>query len=68
MLKMWDEMAERSWEHLKPNDYIYVSGQLDCYTKATGDGHLRTNYEVGIVLDCYLVAKIPENMFRKSNL
>ncbi|PKI45461.1 hypothetical protein CRG98_034116 [Punica granatum] len=55
-LKMWNEMAEISWEHLKPNDFIYVSGQLGCYTKAAGDGQLRANYEV-IVHELNYVAK-----------
>lgn len=43
---MWDEMAEMSLQHLKPNDFIYVSGPLGCYTKAYEDGNLRTYYKV----------------------
>lgn len=43
---MWDEMAEMSLQHLKPNDFIYVSGPLGCYTKAHEDGDLRTYYKV----------------------
>ncbi|KAJ8437668.1 hypothetical protein Cgig2_028606 [Carnegiea gigantea] len=26
-LQMWDEIAQRALQHLKPNDYIYVSGE-----------------------------------------
>lgn len=37
-----------SFEHLKPNDFIYVSGYLGSYTKAHDyeDGKFRTSYKV----------------------
>ncbi|KAK4797100.1 hypothetical protein SAY86_029426 [Trapa natans] len=47
-LNMWDKMAEISWQHLRPNDFIYVSGQLDCYTRAAIDGQLTTFYKVNV--------------------
>ncbi|KAJ8538038.1 hypothetical protein K7X08_014578 [Anisodus acutangulus] len=46
MLKMWDEMAEVSMEHLKPKDLVYVSGHLGSYTKADENGKQRMRYEV----------------------
>lgn len=45
-LKMWDEMAEISWKHLRPEDFVYVSGQLGSYEKASEGGQMRTYYEV----------------------
>lgn len=47
-LKMWDEMAETSWKHLRPEDFVYVSGQLGSYAKASEGGQSRTYYEVTI--------------------
>ncbi|KAL3617817.1 Protein osb1, mitochondrial-like [Castilleja foliolosa] len=32
-LKFWDEMAEMSVQHLKPNDFVYVAGCLGSYLK-----------------------------------
>lgn len=58
---MWNKMAEMSLQHLKPNDFIYVSGKLDCYTKAARDGQLRAYYKVEIVPE---VTKVSENVFR----
>ncbi|XP_057469274.1 protein OSB1, mitochondrial-like [Actinidia eriantha] len=46
LLKMWDEMADISIKHLKPNDCIYVSGHLGSYTKVDDNGKLHTAYEV----------------------
>ncbi|KAF3974535.1 hypothetical protein CMV_002143 [Castanea mollissima] len=48
LLLMWDEMAQMSLQHVKPNDFIYVSGPLGCYTKAYEDGDLRTYYKVTV--------------------
>lgn len=58
---MWNKMAEMSLQHLKPNDFIYVSGKLDCYTKSARDGQLRAYYKVEIVPE---VTKVSENVFR----
>ena len=30
---MWGELAERVFPHLKPDDFIYISGELGSYTK-----------------------------------
>uniref|UniRef100_A0A7C9CGD7 Uncharacterized protein n=2 Tax=Opuntia streptacantha TaxID=393608 RepID=A0A7C9CGD7_OPUST len=46
LLQMWCELAERALQHLKPNDYIYVSGQLGAYTKADLQGIERIKYKV----------------------
>ncbi|KAI3440326.1 uncharacterized protein J3R85_003649 [Psidium guajava] len=43
---MWDEMAETSWKHLRAEDFVYVSGQLGSYAKASEGGQSRTYYEV----------------------
>ncbi|KAL7245106.1 hypothetical protein ACSBR2_000443 [Camellia fascicularis] len=45
LLKMWNEMAEISIKHLKPNDCIYVSGHLGSYTKDENE-NLKTYYEL----------------------
>ncbi|XP_059636505.1 uncharacterized protein LOC132278677 isoform X2 [Cornus florida] len=46
LLNMWDEMAEISIRHLKPNDFIYVSGRLGSYTKVDINGKLETYYQI----------------------
>ncbi|BFG17901.1 hypothetical protein CerSpe_041750 [Prunus speciosa] len=46
LLKMWDEMAELSFKHLKPNDFIYVAGRLGSYTKADQNGNSRLYHEL----------------------
>ncbi|XP_021820893.1 protein OSB1, mitochondrial-like [Prunus avium] len=46
LLKMWDEMAELCFKHLKPNDFIYVAGRLGSYTKADQNGNSRLYHEL----------------------
>ncbi|CAN4122740.1 unnamed protein product [Withania somnifera] len=46
MLKMWDEMAELSMEHLKSKDLVYVWGHLGSYTKTDENGKHKMRYEV----------------------
>ncbi|MCD7460522.1 Single-strand binding protein [Datura stramonium] len=46
MLKMWDEIAEVSMEHLKPYDLVYVRGHLGSYTKADENGKHRMRYQI----------------------
>ncbi|KAK9947169.1 hypothetical protein M0R45_012603 [Rubus argutus] len=46
LLKMWDDMAVLSFKHLKPNDFIYVSGHLCSYTKDDVNGNLRLQHEL----------------------
>lgn len=46
LLEMWNELAQRAFQHLKVNDYIYVSGQLGAFSKATPDGVERLRYKV----------------------
>lgn len=48
LLKMWDEMAELCFKHLKPNDFIYVAGRLGSYTKADQNGNSRLYHEVSL--------------------
>ncbi|KNA12735.1 hypothetical protein SOVF_123010, partial [Spinacia oleracea] len=45
-LEMWGALAERALLHLKQKDYIYVSGELGSYTKATSDGKESLKYKV----------------------
>lgn len=33
LFEMWGELAERVFPHLKPDDFIYISGELGSYTK-----------------------------------
>ncbi|XP_043711135.1 protein OSB1, mitochondrial-like isoform X2 [Telopea speciosissima] len=53
---MRDKMAEISLQHLRPNDFIYVSGHLLSYTKVLS-GKPKTFYEV-IVKELNYVAQI----------
>lgn len=46
MLKFWNEMAEVSVQHLKPNDLVYVAGSLKSYMKVEDDGKPMREYEV----------------------
>ena len=50
LLKMWDEIAEMSRNHVKPNDFVYVRGHLGSYVKADGNGDPRRCYEVEILV------------------
>ena len=52
---MWEEMAEMAMHHLKPNDFVYVSGNLRSYIKADRNGNPRIWYEVenGTFYDSY---------------
>ncbi|KAF3446228.1 hypothetical protein FNV43_RR11407 [Rhamnella rubrinervis] len=45
-LCMWDELAKLSFQHLKPNDFIYVSGWLGSYAREDQNGDIRTYYSV----------------------
>lgn len=44
--QMWDELAERAFLHLKPNDCIYISGELGSYTKSNSEGVDILRYKV----------------------
>ncbi|XP_016491024.1 protein OSB1, mitochondrial isoform X1 [Nicotiana tabacum] len=46
MLKIWDEMAEVSMEHLKPKDLVYVWGHLKSYMKTDENGKRMMRHEV----------------------
>ena len=48
---MRDEMGKLCLDHLKPNDFIYVSGLLGTYTKADQNGILRLYYKVRVLKD-----------------
>ncbi|OMO74875.1 Primosome PriB/single-strand DNA-binding protein [Corchorus olitorius] len=48
LLNMWDEIAEMCVKHLKPDDFIYVSGLLGSYSKAIEDGQTRLLYKVNV--------------------
>ncbi|GLU04332.1 hypothetical protein SLE2022_214840 [Rubroshorea leprosula] len=47
-LVMREEMAEMCIQHLKQNDFIYVSGHLQTYTKPVEDGKLGIYYQVDV--------------------
>ncbi|KAF8377500.1 hypothetical protein HHK36_030881 [Tetracentron sinense] len=66
LLMMWDKMAEISFKHLRPNDFIYVSGQLQCYEKDDKSGELRTNYQV-TVKELNYVARNCQGQTRKTS-
>ncbi|XP_008792689.1 protein OSB1, mitochondrial-like [Phoenix dactylifera] len=46
LLAMWDELAEISLRHLKPNDFIYVRGPLGCYEKVNASGIRETFFKI----------------------
>ncbi|PON99186.1 Single-stranded DNA-binding protein [Trema orientale] len=48
LLEMRDEMGKLCLNHLKPDDFIYVSGPLGTYTKADLNGKLRLFYKVTV--------------------
>lgn len=48
MLKMWEKMAEVSIIHLKPNDLIYVWGDLNSYGRTDNDGKHKIFHEVDV--------------------
>ncbi|KAJ4701820.1 protein OSB1, mitochondrial [Melia azedarach] len=56
LLEMWGDMAKSCQKHLKPNDFIYVSGHLQSYAKVDENGNLRLRYKV-TVNDLNYVAK-----------
>ncbi|XP_020238246.1 protein OSB1, mitochondrial isoform X2 [Cajanus cajan] len=47
-LMMWNSVAELASEHLQANDFIYVSGCLESYTKPDANGNLRLNYKLNV--------------------
>ncbi|CAL0332688.1 unnamed protein product [Lupinus luteus] len=55
-LMMRSEMAELALEHLKLNDFIYVSGCLGSFTKPDAAGNLIMNYQL-LVKELYFVAQ-----------
>ncbi|GJT48410.1 OSB1, mitochondrial-like protein [Tanacetum coccineum] len=55
LLNMWDDMAELSTQHLKHNDYIYVSGYIRFYRKASDYGNIILKHKV-IVKELNFVA------------
>ncbi|KAK3039380.1 hypothetical protein RJ639_027629 [Escallonia herrerae] len=64
-LNMWGEMAEISKEHLRPNDFIYVSGHLGSFEIVDEYGRHRTYYKVNVeeinfVVQEYRYAACPE--------
>ena len=38
MIWMWNDLARVALRHLKPNDFIYVSGRVSFYEKAGANG------------------------------
>ncbi|KAL3510480.1 hypothetical protein ACH5RR_029881 [Cinchona calisaya] len=63
---MWGEMAEISINHLKANDFVYVSGRLGSYVKADKNGNPRISYEV-VVKELNYVAQHGENLMHQQH-
>lgn len=51
---MWGDMAKSCQKHLKPNDFIYVSGHLQSYAKVDENGNLRLRYKVCRISYCFV--------------
>lgn len=49
---MRGKMADISLQHLMENDFVYVSGYLDSYTKADSSGRDMLFYKVLTMLIC----------------
>ncbi|KAK9072171.1 hypothetical protein SSX86_008603 [Deinandra increscens subsp. villosa] len=60
-LDMWGDMAELSIQHLKPNDYIYVSGYLRSFTRALENGNIML-YPKVLVKEINFVANNNQNI------
>ncbi|XVF36213.1 hypothetical protein REPUB_Repub19eG0039000 [Reevesia pubescens] len=56
LLMMWGEMGKMCVKHVKPGDFIFVSGHLGSYSKLNEDGQLRLFYKV-IVKELNFVAQ-----------
>lgn len=65
---MWDNMAAISIQHLKPNDFIHVSGRLESYTKTDLDGKLITHYKVDVKKLNFVAQRCTPKQFEKSEL
>ncbi|GMH23213.1 hypothetical protein Nepgr_025056 [Nepenthes gracilis] len=48
LIEMWGEMAEIAFQHLKPDDFICVSGHLGSYEKVFENGNHRIFYKVTV--------------------
>lgn len=52
LLAVGGDMAQLCQKHLKPNDFIYVTGQLHSYSKVDKNGKLCLRYKVYFLLFC----------------
>lgn len=52
LLAVGGDMAQLCQKHLKPNDFIYVTGQLHSYSKVDKNGKLCLCYKVYFLLFC----------------
>ncbi|VVA92680.1 unnamed protein product [Arabis nemorensis] len=57
-LRMWDGIARTCIAHLKPNDFILVTGRLISYSKSSGDEDrsIELDYQVKVTEVNYVVA------------
>ncbi|KAE9586185.1 hypothetical protein Lal_00010127 [Lupinus albus] len=55
-LMMWKQMAELALEHLKLNDFIYVSGCLGSFKRPHATGNFIMNYKL-VVKELHFVAQ-----------
>ncbi|KAL8252987.1 hypothetical protein R6Q59_036680 [Mikania micrantha] len=60
-LNMWGDMAELSIQHLKPNDYIYVSGYLQSFTRTLENGNIIL-YPKVVVKEINFVANVNQKV------
>ncbi|KDO84347.1 hypothetical protein CISIN_1g0242472mg, partial [Citrus sinensis] len=66
LLAVGGDMAQLCQKHLKPNDFIYVTGQLHSYSKVDKNGKLCLCYKV-VVEDFNYVRECGQGLaFKKS--
>ncbi|XP_050205078.1 protein OSB1, mitochondrial-like [Mercurialis annua] len=66
LMEMWDDMAKIGVQHLKQNDYIYVSGRLGCFEKGNENGQLTLIYKVIVEEFCYVAELKQRPIFKKA--
>ncbi|XP_077233545.1 protein OSB1, mitochondrial-like [Tasmannia lanceolata] len=64
-LSMWDELAERSFKHLRQSDFVYVSGFLGSYTMVSPSGSPETLHKVIVKELNYVTCSAPDQTCQK---
>ncbi|GAV77719.1 SSB domain-containing protein [Cephalotus follicularis] len=65
-VQMWGRLGKMCMKHLKPNDFIYVSGRLASYAIADDDGKLRYYYNVKAKEVNYVAQHLRGPAYQKS--